>query len=134
MLKDGIFDINLPQPSTSGNVLTSDGDNWVSQAPASSASVQAFLQCEVNSGTLVTNESSNISSVTRVSIGIYDINFSTPFANADYAILGHANISGDESLFVAIYQRTASSFRVRTRTARNSGGADANFLSIAVIN
>ena len=34
MQKDGLFDINRPQPSTSGNILTSDGDNWLSQATA----------------------------------------------------------------------------------------------------
>lgn len=43
MLKDGLFDINLPQPSTSGNVLTSDGDNWKSQAAAPNVGAWKFL-------------------------------------------------------------------------------------------
>ena len=34
MLTDGLFNKEVPSPSTSGNVLTSDGDNWVSQAAA----------------------------------------------------------------------------------------------------
>ena len=33
MLTDGLFNKEIPSPSTSGNLLTSDGNHWVSQAP-----------------------------------------------------------------------------------------------------
>lgn len=59
MLTDGIFDINLPQPSTSGNVLTSDGDNWVSQAAAPNVGAWKFLS-EIVSTDSTTIDFSNV--------------------------------------------------------------------------
>jgi len=50
MLKDGLFDINLPQPSASGNVLTSDGDNWLSQAPAGGGSMNLIQSVTLSNG------------------------------------------------------------------------------------
>jgi len=59
MLTDGIFDINLPQPSTSGNVLTSNGDSWVSQAAAPNVGAWKFLS-EIVSTSSTTIDFSNV--------------------------------------------------------------------------
>ena len=59
MLKEGLFDINLPQPSASGNLLTSDGDNWVSQAAAPGIGAWKFLS-EVVSTSSTTIDFSNV--------------------------------------------------------------------------
>ena len=53
MLTDGIFDINLPQPSTSGNLLTSDGDNWISQAPAPAGSRTLISNTDVTGASTI---------------------------------------------------------------------------------
>ena len=43
MLTDGLFNKEVPSPSTSGNVLTSDGNNWVSQEVAAGIGAWKFL-------------------------------------------------------------------------------------------
>lgn len=48
MLTDGIFNKEIPSPSTSGNVLTSDGNHWVSQASAGGAGLNFISKITLN--------------------------------------------------------------------------------------
>lgn len=59
MLTDGLFNKEVPSPSTSGNVLTSDGNNWVSQAVAPGIGAWKFLS-EVISTASTTIDFSNV--------------------------------------------------------------------------
>jgi hypothetical protein len=85
-------------PSTSGNILTSDGTNWTSAAPAAggadtslsnltSTGENKVAQAWVNfngTGTVAIRDSHNISSITDNATGNYTVNFSNSLGNADY--------------------------------------------------
>jgi len=58
MLTDGLFNKEVPSPSTSGNVLTSDGNNWVSQEVAAGIGAWKFLS-EIVSTSSTTIDFSN---------------------------------------------------------------------------
>ena len=50
MLTDGLFNKEIPSPSTSGNVLTSDGNHWVSQAAAGGGSMNLIQSVSISDG------------------------------------------------------------------------------------
>ena len=99
-------------PSTSGNILTSDGTNWTSAAPAaagadtslsnlSATGENKVCQAWVNfngSGTPSIRDSHNVSSITDNSTGNFRVNFSTSMANVNYSAVGsHSSMSGGQS-------------------------------------
>ena len=95
LLGNGTSAPQVVAPSTSGNVLTSNGTTWVSSTPASVNTAQlakAWVNFAGASGTI--NDSFNVSSVTRNSTGNYTVNFTTSMANANYAITGCINRNG----------------------------------------
>ena len=87
-------------PGTSGNILTSDGTNWTSAAPAaggadtslsnlSSTGENKVCQAWVNfngTGTVAIRDSHNVSSITDIGTGDYKVNFATSLNNTDYAV------------------------------------------------
>jgi hypothetical protein len=79
----------LPSPTTSGNVLTSNGTEWVSEAPQSR---QGFLNAYVvfdvaSNGTVTVKKSYNISAVSRLSTGRYQITINNGvFSDGDYCV------------------------------------------------
>ena len=91
-------------PSTSGNILTSDGTNWTSAAPAaagadtslsnlSATGEQMVCKAWVNfngTGTVAINDSHNVSSITDNGTGNYNVNFTTAMGNGDYAVATNA--------------------------------------------
>lgn len=104
-------------PGTSGNVLTSDGTNWTS-APVSSA--KAWVNFN-GTGTVAIRGSFNVSSITDNGTGDYTVNFSTAFADANYATVGSdaywSTPSGRGSVWfevAAVSSTTTSSVRVLT--------------------
>lgn len=81
----------ITSAGTSGNVLTSNGSAWVSQAITSvntSSIAKAWVHFN-GSGSIYS--SYNISSVSQVATGRYTINFSSSFANTNYAWAGSAS-------------------------------------------
>ena len=91
-------------PSTSGNILTSDGTNWTSAAPAaagadtslsnlSATGENKVCQAWVNfngTGTVAINDSHNVSSITDLNTGRYQVNFSNSMANVNYSAIMQA--------------------------------------------
>ena len=81
---------NMIAPGTSGNVLTSNGSTWASTAI--SQPVKAFAAFDGSGSSPITPRSSlNIASITRTGTGTYDVVFTTPLADANYAVVGSAN-------------------------------------------
>ena len=94
-------------PSTSGNILTSDGTNWTSAAPAaagadtslsnlSATGENKVCQAWVNfngTGTVAIRDSYNVSSITDNGTGDYLVNFTNAMANVNYA----TNFNHDEA-------------------------------------
>lgn len=111
---DHVHAKELPSPSTSGNVLTSNGSVWVSQAPSSGL----FAKGTTNgSGTL--NSAFNIASVTSSSSGLITWTFTTAAASStSYVCTATANSSGAE---VPAMLNSKSSTAVATYTTQASG-------------
>lgn len=85
MLKDGIFDINLPQPSTSGNVLTSDGDNWLSQAPAPAGSRTLISNTDLAGSSTVTRTADFSTSYSQYQIELRQFHLDLSGAGITYS-------------------------------------------------
>jgi len=83
LIGNGTSGINSVAPSTSGNVLTSDGTSWTSATNFGAA--KAWVQWVGASGSI--NGSLNVSSVTRNSTGNYTVNFTTVMPNANYSFV-----------------------------------------------
>ena len=88
-------------PSTSGNVLTSDGTDWTSAAAAGGADTSLsnltatgeskVCQAWVNfdgTGTPSIRDQHNVTSITDNGTGNYTINFTNNLANANYSVSG----------------------------------------------
>ena len=89
LLGNGISALQVVAPSTSGNVLTSNGTTWVSSTPtAVNTSQLAKAWVNFNGGTGTIRGSFNVSSVTVVSSGIYTLNYTTAMPNGNYAVVG----------------------------------------------
>jgi hypothetical protein len=76
---------NLVAPSTSGNVLTSNGTTWTSAA--AQESTKAWVNFDGYTGSVATIKGSyNVSSVTRNSTGLYTIAFTNAISDANYSV------------------------------------------------
>jgi hypothetical protein len=99
-------------PGTSGNILTSDGTNWTSAAPAaggadtslsnlSATGEQRVCQAWVNfngTGTPSIRDSYNVSSITDDGTGLYTVNFSNSMANGNYSF----GSTGEDRRFISL--------------------------------
>jgi hypothetical protein len=90
LIGNGTSAVTTVSPSTSGNVLTSDGTNWTSAANTGAA--KAWVN--YNGVTQTINNSFNVSSVTYVSAGLYTVNFTTAMPNANFVTQLTGNNSG----------------------------------------
>jgi len=109
-------------PSTSGNILTSDGTNWTSAAPAaagadtslsnlSATGENKVCQAWVNfngTGTIAIRDSFNVSSITDNGTAKYDINFSSTMANANYVVSGTCDAKDSDQYACFIGWSTAN--------------------------
>ena len=79
----------LTSVGASGNVLTSNGTAWISQAPTTALqSAKAWAVFNGTSSSPITPAASyNISSITKSGTGLYTLSFTSAMADANYAIL-----------------------------------------------
>jgi hypothetical protein len=95
VLGDGTNAVKFVAPSTSGNVLTSDGSTWASSAlpqqitatagsPAYYAA-RAWVNFDGTTSPGTIRASQNVSSVTRNATGEYTVNFATAMPDTNYA-------------------------------------------------
>jgi hypothetical protein len=133
LLGNGTSAPQFVAPSTTGNVLTSNGTTWVSSAPTN------YVKAWVNfngTGTVAINASYNVSSITDNGTGDYTINFTTAFANTNYARTGWGIwsntsaaglVSGSES-----DSKTTTSCRIRTVRSSDFNPTDLSEIGIAI--
>jgi hypothetical protein len=84
-------------------------------------------------GTVAIRASLNVSSITDNATGDYTVNFTTAFADADYAVVLSAGTSGGNSRFVnpARTVPTTSAARVLTQDGAFSGfDSDYNYVAV----
>ena len=133
LLGNGTSAPQVVAPSTNGNVLTSNGTTWVSSTPATTNASQlakAWVNWAGASGTI--NSSYNVSSVTRNSTGNYTVNFTSAFANANYAIVygGNRNNSTTDTFGMNFFSQATGSVSVNT-SVTTVGFTDATAACIA---
>jgi hypothetical protein len=99
ILGNGTSAVQVVAPSTSGNVLSSNGSTWQSLAPA----LKAWVKFNGNTGAIIA--SYNISSITVNATGNYTINFTTPISDANYTVVTGGMYSA--GIYAAIVMRDA---------------------------
>jgi hypothetical protein len=142
LLGNGTSAPQVVAPSTTGNVLTSNGTTWTSSAPAtvnSSQLIKAWANFDGTSGSI--RSSYNCSSVTRNSAGDYTFNFTTALANANYAVSGTAMYSTGVNSHVVCYGDangasgtlpTTTAFKFRTLNIYSPSAQDCTYVCISV--
>ena len=120
LLGNGTSAPQVVAPSTTGNVLTSDGTTWVSSA--SLQYVKAWINYK-GTATVSIRASFNVSSVTVNGTGDYTINMTNALADANYAVCltncGNATSTGIYGRFDTTAP-TSSAFRVLSVDASNT--------------
>lgn len=97
--------VKVVAPGTSGNVLTSNGTIWLSQAPTSSNGAKAWVRWG-STGTIAS--SYNVSSVTKNSTGNWTVNFTSSLTDANYAPIGMTAGAGTYGSYGVYMQQTSA--------------------------
>jgi hypothetical protein len=137
-------DADAALPKAGGTMtgkITLDGDPSASLHAATkqyvdgqAGLVDAFVNFTVSG--MVINSSRNVSSVTYLGVGSYQINFTTPFPNSGYAWAGTARGNASNNLWLGhalSASKTASSIEVGSylATTTASEASEVSFLAIA---
>ena len=89
-----------------------------------------------NGTALTIRGSGNVSSITRVSAGVYTINFSTNMPDANYAIMGFTSDNNNTGDPLVVQRWTTDGYTASSVTIRSSNGsggdADSTLINIAV--
>jgi hypothetical protein len=136
---------NLVAPSTSGNILTSNGTTWTSAAAPTGITVTTGsapyygARAWVNfngTGTPAIRASGNVSSITDNGTGDYTINFTTAMPDANYAVTSSWDGTQGGSSWVVIPQTTtlsAGSCRIFWRNPATTPSADPTIATVMFI-
>jgi hypothetical protein len=136
---------NLVAPSTSGNILTSNGTTWTSAAAPTGITTttgsapyygaRAWVNFNGSNGSI--RASGNVSSVTRNSSGNYTINFTTAMPDTNYSVsgwCGGSNITAGRSANIS-QMATDSTFTTTALAVftRDEGGTlDPNIVCVTI--
>jgi hypothetical protein len=138
---------NLVAPSTSGNVLTSNGTTWTSAAAptgitATTGSAPYYgARAWVNfngTGTPAIRASGNVSSITDNGTGLYTINFTTAMPDTSYTTVGSSigsTTSADGTTLTGTAggaAPTTSAVQVRMTYGANSSALDTTYVNVVV--
>ena len=131
---------NLVAPSTSGNILTSNGTTWTSAAAPSGITTttgsapyygaRAFVNFN-GTGTVAIRNSSNVSSITDNGTGDYTVNFTTAMPDVNYSAVGTAGTTNTRGV-VQLQTFTTPSIRCTTSDGNSGGGYDSSFICVAI--
>jgi hypothetical protein len=127
LVGNGTSGINSVAPSTSGNVLTSDGTSWTSAANVEQ--VKAWVNFN-GTGTVAIRESFNVSSITDNGTGDYTVNFTTALTDANYATLVSSNNGGADG-YIGTYT-TYTTSAVQIYALQNGALVDRSYVNVAV--
>jgi len=133
LLGNGTSSFQTVAPSTTGNVLTSNGTTWVS----SSANVN-YVKAWVNyqggngntSGTI--NGSFNVSSITTNSTGNWTVNITNALANTNFAVQTSVNNSSSAGQNAIAYYGAKTTSTINVYCVTGSGGAALPAVDVSV--
>jgi hypothetical protein len=81
---------------------------------------------------VIRDSSSDISSITKLGGGDYEINFLTPKSNTNYTIIGSCSVcAGNDTGFVMLISQSTNKFRIHCRND-DGGIGDSNTVCIIV--
>ena len=138
---------NLVAPSTSGNVLTSNGTTWTSAtAPTGITTTTGSApyygaRAWVNfngTGTPAIRASGNVTSITDNDTGLYTINFTTAMPDTSYTTVGSSigsTTSADGTILTGTAggaAPTTSAVQVRMTYGPNSSAIDTTYVNVVV--
>jgi hypothetical protein len=131
LLGNGTSAPQFVAPGTSGNVLTSNGTTWVSSASTvnSSQLAKAWVNFD-GTGTIAIRASYNVSSITDLGTGEYQINFTNALADANYSAVG--SVGGQEGGALEIPRRSTTPTTSAIRLIYNNGNSDSLYVSVAI--
>lgn len=81
-------------PSTTGNVLTSDGTNWTSAAAGGGGECQVWCYCTMSGSTVTLQNDVGVSSITDEGVGTFVVNLSVTRTSQYYATSASAWTGG----------------------------------------
>jgi hypothetical protein len=106
LLGNGTSALQTVAPSTSGNVLTSNGTTWTSAASIITITTGSApyygARAWVNfngTGTVAIRASGNVTSITDNGVGKYRVNFTTAMPDVNYSSVSNAETTLDSSAF-----------------------------------
>lgn len=130
ILGNGTGIVQVVAPGTTGNVLTSDGTTWKSQAAAAVAGVAAYGAANVSGGVLTNQQNSN-GSFSRTATGQFKFTFTANLSAATYAVVPSVDtIQASGVKWVSYSNRAVNSFDV---FIYDSGGNFADPLGLSVV-
>ena len=116
LIGNGTSAVTTVSPSTTGNVLTSDGTSWTSTANTGSA--KAWVNFDGALTTPITPRASfNVGSVTKNGTGDYTLNFTTAMPDANSSVVGSAQ-RNNSNLCILSIRGSASYDSITSTTAR----------------
>jgi hypothetical protein len=112
LIGNGTSAVTTVSPSTSGNVLTSDGTSWTSATNINY--VKAWVNFDSSSGSSASIRSSyNVSSVTYNGTGDYTVNFTNALADTSYVTnitMQRGDGAGNNPGFANIYATSGNAY------------------------
>ena len=148
LLGNGTSALQTVAPSTSGNILTSNGTTWTSAAAptgitATTGSAPYYgARAWVNfngTSTVTIRASANVSSITDNDTGDYTVNFTNAMPDVNYSVntamgqLGSTNSSNSVTMIKDLTAvPTTSAVRIQAALASNGSGIDVERIYIAV--
>lgn len=113
------------------NIQDTSGGNTSTPSAIANGIAKAWVNFN-GTGTIAIRSSFNVSSITDGGVGNYTINFSTPFADANYSgVAAGGETANANGLAVATGAFAVGSLQIYTKNT-NSGLQDFTFVSAAV--
>jgi hypothetical protein len=143
VLGNGTSAVNFVAPSTSGNVLTSNGTTWTSapaaigittttgSAPYYGARAWVNFDGTGANGSKTIRASANVSSVVKNSTGDYTINFTTAMPDANYCATGSAQQASGRAI-LSVHPTTFNTTSLTIRTFDQIAAYDSAIISVSI--
>ena len=109
----------------------SDGTDTVETGYVVNGSAKAWVNFN-GTGTIATRDSFNVASLTDISNGSHDVNLSSAFSAADYAVSGSTGGTNQSNHFNGGTNVRASAFNARVLVANVATNDDAQVHAMAV--
>lgn len=118
----------------------SDGTNSTSATNCIQGSAKAWVCFNINGGSPSTYASYNVSSISYVSTGVFNVNFTNALSDTNYGVIG-SSVNGNNADFFTVQGngltgnfnlKTTTQVQVRTQNGSGSASNNSNCVSVAI--